>query len=145
MARVKRSVRFFVVTIGLAALAPAAFAQEVDVVGPLTEGVRCSEANVKEDLLFNVKRLEATDDVIGAAVNAIAADEARCAPLREAAAELAATYVVIPEPTPEETAVTSARELVEKTLAEADQKAGSLKFEVGPPPRHMTKGRVGGS
>jgi len=141
----KRSVRFFVVMIGLAALAPAAFAQDVDLVGPLTEGVRCFGSNAKEDLVFNVKKLEAADDVIGAALNAIAADEARCAPMREAARELAATYMIIPEPKPEETAVNSARSLVEKTLAEADQKAGSLKFDVGPPPRHMTKGRVGGS
>lgn len=141
----KRSVRFFVVTIGLAALAPAAFAQDVDLVGPLTEGVRCFGSNAKEDLVFNVKKLEAADDVIGAALNAVAADEARCAPMREAARELAATYMIIPEPKPEETAVNSARSLVEKTLAEADQKAGSLKFDVGPPPRHMTKGRVGGS
>jgi hypothetical protein len=130
--------------IGLTMLAPATFAQEVDVVGPLTEGVRCFGSNAREDLLFNVKKLEAADDVIGAALNAIAADEARCAPMREAATELAATYVVVPAPTPEEAVAISTRELVEKTLAEADRRAGSLKFEVGPPPRHMTKGRGGG-
>ncbi len=140
----KWSVRFVVVTIGLAALAPVAFAQDADLAGPLTEGVRCFGSNAKEDFVFNIKKLEATDNVIGTALNGIAADEARCAPMREAARELAATYMIIPEPKPEETAVNSARSLVEKTLAEADRKAGSLKFDVGPPPRHMTKGRMGG-
>ena len=41
----------------------------------------------------------------------------------------------------EEQASASARQAVAQTLAEADRNAASLKFEVGPPPRNMTKGR----
>lgn len=126
--------------------APAAVAQDTDIVGPLTENVRCFGANAKEDLGFNIKKLgNATADALGTALNQVANDAARCAPMREAAKELAATYVVVPELTPEEEASASARAVVAQTLAEADRNAASLKFEVGPPPRNMTKGRGAGS
>lgn len=127
-------------------MAPVALAQDADIVGPLTENVRCFGANAREDLGFNIKKLgNATAEALGAALNQVANDAARCAPLREAAKELAATYVVVPELTPEEQASASAREVVAQTLAEADRNAASMKFEVGPPPRNMTKGRGAGS
>ena len=33
--------------------------------------------------------------------------------------------------------------IINATLAEADRRAASLKFEVGPPPRNVTRGREG--
>lgn len=138
---------FRAVTLGatLVWLAPVALAQDAAIIGVLTENVRCFGANAREDLGFNVKKLEnATADALIAALDQVANDAARCAPLREAAKELAATYTVVPELTPEEVASASARERVAQTLAEADRNAASLKFEVGPPPRNMTKGRGAG-
>lgn len=128
----------------MGALAPSAFAQEADIVGPLTEGVRCFGSNAKEDLEYNLKKLETTNEAIGAALHTVANDAARCAPLREAAAELAGTYVVHPVLSAEDVAEASARKVVEQTLAEADRNAASLEFEVGPPPRKMTAGRGAG-
>ncbi|MDP3493652.1 MAG: hypothetical protein Q8R82_11090, partial [Hyphomonadaceae bacterium] len=113
-----------------------------DITGPLTEGVRCFGSNAREDLGFNIKKLgDAAAEALGPALERVANDESRCAPLREAARELAATYVVVPEPSAGQQASVSSRLVVEQTLAEADRNAASLKFEVGPPPRNMTKGR----
>ena len=140
--RSKRPLRVVAAAAAICWLAPAAYAQEADIVGPLTDGVRCSGPSAKEDLGFNIKKLgNATAEALGAALNKVAEDAARCLPLREAARELAANYVVVPVLTAEEQASASARQAVAQTLAEADRNAASLKFEVGPPPRNMTKGR----
>lgn len=136
------SARFAVLTTAFAGLAPLVYAQETDIVGPLTENVRCFGTNAKEDLGYNIKKLEKPDDVIGAALNRVAADQTRCEPMRTAAAELAAIYVVTPPPTEEELAAEAARQALAKTLAEADQRVGALKFELGPPPRNMTRTRA---
>ena len=133
--------RLVALTVVLSAFAPLAVAQEADITGILTGNVRCSSASAKEDLGYNIKKLETTPEAIGAALNVVAADAARCAPLREAAAELAAGYVVQPVQTAEELAAASTRKVIEQTLAEADRNAASLRFEVGPPPRKMTAGR----
>lgn len=136
--------RLVALTVVVGAFAPLAVAQEADITGVLTGNVRCSAVSAKEDLEYNIKKLETAPEAIGAALNLIAADTARCAPLREAATELAAGYVVQPVATTEELAEASARKVVEQTLAEADRNAASLKFEVGPPPRKMTAGRGAG-
>ncbi|RYE42338.1 MAG: hypothetical protein EOP21_08290, partial [Hyphomicrobiales bacterium] len=58
-----------------------------------------------------------------------------------AAAELANAYVVVVPATEEQLAAEAARQKLAQTLAEADQRVGTLKFEMGPPPRNMTRGR----
>jgi hypothetical protein len=128
----------------LNAFAPQAFAQDADISGRLIEGVRCSGVTAKEDLGFNIKKLVANGDVIGAALNVVAANSAVCEPIRTAATELAATYVVIVPPSDEELAAQESRAVVEQTLAEAERQATQLKFEVGPPPRNKTRGRGAG-
>lgn len=135
-------VRVAVLTAACAGLAPLVSGQETDIVGPLTENVRCFGANAKEDLGYNIKKLGMPNDVIGAALNRVAADETRCAPMREAATELAGALIVVPPPTEEELAVQSSRQVVAQTLAEADRRVGTLKFEAGPPPRNMTRDRA---
>lgn len=137
-------VRLAVLTTAFAGLAPVVSAQDVDIVGPLTDGVRCLGPNAKEDLGLNIKKLGASDDVIGAVLNRVSADETRCAPVREAARELANTYLLAPPPTEEELAAVAARQKVNQTLAEADRRVGMLKFEAGPPPRNMTRARTSG-
>lgn len=134
--------RHAVLTTALAGLAPVVCAQEVDLVGPLTEGVRCSSTDAKDDLGVNIKKLEEPDDVIGAALNRVAADQTRCEPMRVAAAELANAYTLLALPTDEELAAEAARQKLAQTLAEADQRVGTLRFEMGPPPRNMTKTRT---
>ncbi len=133
--------RLATLTLAVTVGAPAVSAQEEDVTGVLTTGVRCFGSNAKEDLGYNIKKLDVTDEVLGAALNRVAADTAQCAPMREAAAELAADYVVTPPPTDEEIAAEGARQALAQTLAEADARVGTMKFEVGPPPRNMTRNR----
>lgn len=123
-------------------LAPLADAQEPDLALALSEGVRCAPS-AKDDIGHNLKKATATPEAIGAALNLIAADQSRCAPMRDAATELAANYPPLPvAPTSEDLADAQTRAVVAKTLAEADRQASQLKFDVGPPPRKMTSGRA---
>jgi hypothetical protein len=136
-----RPFRLLALTIVLAGSSSAALAQDADIVGPLTEGVRCSGSNAKEDLEFNIRKLEATDEAISVALGLVANDEVWCQPMRDAANELILVYpVATPAPVEDPSAIT-ARQVIDQTLADADRKAASLKFEVGPPPRNMTRGR----
>ena len=136
-----RPLRFVVLAMALAGSAPLAGAQEVDIVGPLTDGVRCFGSSAKEDLEYNIKKLGTTNEVIAAGLNLVAGDTTRCGPMREAANELASVYLMAIPADVEDPAAILAGRVVEQTLAEADRNAANLKFEVGPPPRNMTKGR----
>jgi hypothetical protein len=138
------SPRLVALTALLSAYAPFALAQDAELPGILTDGVRCLGVNAKDDLGLNVRKLEATPEAITAALNQVAADETRCAPVREAAAELAASYILASTPSEEELAERFAKAIVAQTLAEADSKAATMKFDVGPPPRNMTSGRADG-
>jgi hypothetical protein len=140
-----RSLRLVALPTVLNVFAPHAAAQEADIIGPLTNAVRCIGPNAREDLDFNMKKLGAPSETVVAALRIVAADEARCAPLREAAAELVLVYTAQPVPTTADLEAASARQSVEQTLAEADRKAASLKFTVNPPPPRMTKERVDGA
>ncbi len=137
----RRPFRLVALTIFLAGSSPAALAQHADIVGPLTEGVRCSSPNAKEDFEFNIRKLEATDEAISVALGIVAGDEARCQPMRDAANELVAVYPIATPAPVEDPSALAAKHAIDQTLAEADRKAASLKFEVGPPPRNMTRGR----
>jgi hypothetical protein len=124
----------------LLTFAPHAAAQEPDLSVVLTDGVRCT-ASARNDIVYNIKKSAAVPGDIGAALNLIAADQARCSPVREAATALAAGYVAAaPAPAPEERQDEQNRAIVAQTLAEADRQAAQLRFEVGPPPRNMTRG-----
>lgn len=140
-----RTLRLVALPIVLNVFAPHSVAQDADITGPLTDAVRCLGPNAREDLDFNIKKLGAPSETIGVALRVVAADEARCAPLREAAAELALLYPAQPAPTTADLEAASARQRVEQTLAEADRNAASLKFKVGPPPPRMTKERADGA
>lgn len=130
----------------LAVAAPHAFAQDADLVGQLASSVRCASPSAKSDLEYNIKKLGTTGgEAIGAALTTLAADPQRCEPLRQAATELAGVYVIAPPPTAQDLAAIAARATVNQSLAEAEANAANLRFEVGPPPRNMTKGRGGGS
>ena len=136
----KRPHCFVLLAIALAGSAPFAGAQEIDIVGPLTDGVRCFGSNAKEDLEYNIKKLGMTNDAIADGLDLVAGDATRCGPVREAANELASVYLMATPPDVQDPGAV-AGQVVEQTLAEADRNAANLKFEVGPPPRNMTKGR----
>lgn len=139
--REKRLVRAIAMAFVLAGFSASAIAQDTDIVGPMTDGVRCLAPGARGDLELNIKKLAAPADVIGVALGVIANDETRCQPMRDAANELVAVYAMATPAPVEDAAAATAGRLIDETLADADRKAASLKFEVGPPPRNMTKGR----
>jgi hypothetical protein len=138
----KRRICSFALLALAAGPAASAIAQEPDLLGPLTDSVRCSGAGAQEDLQNKLMRLTASPEAVTSALKLVAADPSRCEPLRAAAAELAGTVGLAAPPSEEEVATDSARAVVAQSLAEAEANAIRLKFDVGPPPRNMTKGRT---
>lgn len=132
---------------GLAMLAafPAAQAQESDeLANKLAGGVRCDEANALADLSANLAKVpSAAAEMVTGALTALAADEATCEPVRAAALSLVAETGTLADAGAN--APDPARALVEATLVEADRRAAAMKFEVGPPPLNLSRGRRGGS
>lgn len=132
--------------IGLALLAatPAAFAQDAAVLAKtIGQGVRCLDDRASGDLAEAVTRLGDVDAVLVLdALTALAADTATCQPARTAAVALIAERSA---PGNEVNETDAARAVVDATLAEAELRAASMKFEVGPPPLNLSRGRSGGS
>lgn len=107
---------------------------------------------------------DTTRDAIVSALRQMAARDDLCTELKSAAANFADQAIAEPEPAPvvaDQTAadqavadvlpkvaapapVSTSSSIVAATLAEAERRAANLKFEVGPPPRFMTKERISG-
>ena len=132
--------------IGLALLAttPAAFAQDASVLAKtIGQGVRCLDDRASGDLAEAVTQIGDIDPVLVLdALTALAADTATCQPARTAAVALIAERSA---PSSEVNEADAARAVVDSTLAEAELRAASMKFEVGPPPLNLSRGRSGGS
>jgi len=127
------------------ALVPSAEAQDAaQLAKSLTDGVRCEPANALADLSANVARVQQTAaEMVTAVLTTVAGDQAVCEPVRVAAQTLVAdagTRAAAETKEPDQ-----ARALVEATLAEADRRSAAMKFEVGPPPLNLSRGRRGGS
>lgn len=131
---------------GLALLAstPAAHAQDAaGLARTIGQGVRCLDDRASADLADAVTRVENLDAVLVLdALNVLATDTATCQPLRTAAVALIAERSA---PGGEVNEADAARAVVDATLAEAELRASSMKFEVGPPPLNLSRGRSGGS
>ncbi|OYW43586.1 MAG: hypothetical protein B7Z38_00855 [Rhodobacterales bacterium 12-64-8] len=126
-------------------LAPTAHAQDAAALADvLTADVRCQDTRTITDLSANVSESGGTDQaMLLEALTLIGADEAACIQVREAARSLAADLA--PSVNPEAGVKIAARAVVDATLAEADRRSASMKFEVGPPPLNLSRGRKGGS
>lgn len=133
---------------GLALLAatPAAFAQDVaGTTKTIQAGVRCLEDRAAADLVESVGRLADEDAFMAQeALILLGSDESVCLPLRNAARTLAGERSAS-ESGSEVNVTDAARAAVDATLAEAELRAASMKFEVGPPPLNLSRGRSGGS
>lgn len=127
------------------ALAPAAHAQDAAALAKsLGADVRCQETRAVADLSANVAESGGTDQtMLLEALTLIGADEAACTQVRDAARSLAADLTA--SVNPEAGVKVAARAVVDATLAEADRRSASMKFEVGPPPLNLSRGRRGGS
>lgn len=122
--------------------APSALAQDTDPSAVLTTGVRCSPAYARQDIEANIRKQGLPVETVLAVLNVVIGDAQRCAPIRDAATELVASPELAALVAPDPVAAQS-QAIVAQTLAEANSRAGQLKFDVGPPPRNMTDGRAG--
>lgn len=134
---------------GVAIAQPPApeLAPEPDVVSGLTTmlqaGVPCTIPDATRYLSLNVYRSAASTRELITALGQLAIDMDVCAPIRSAAAEQAAGLSetgLAADPM----AAALARERMAQTFQEAETHAGSMRFEVGPPPRNLTRGTVSG-
>lgn len=100
---------------------------------------------VAGDLSDVLTRMGGNDQgVVLDALTLLGADPGVCEPLRDAArAEMdVRTSAIAGDKVNVEIA---ARAAVDATLAEAERRAASMKFEVGPPPLNLSRGKTGGS
>lgn len=110
----------------------------------LGEGVRCQDENAPADLTVNISKVQSADrSLVADALAALAADEKACEPVRAAALALRGDYIAAAAP--DANVTDSARAVVEAALADAERRTAALKFEVGPPPLNLSRGRKGGS
>lgn len=108
----------------------------------LQAGVPCTLGDASRYLAMNASRSAAsTRDLINA-LGELSINLDVCAPIRTAASEQAAGLSdtgLGADPL----AVEMARERVTQTFQEAETHAGTMRFEVGPPPRNLTRGHGG--
>jgi hypothetical protein len=125
--------------------ASQAFGQAVDgLAAQLAKGAACASPDASDGLLTAVAKTAAPAADILAALEVIAGDANACEPVRSAAKELAVSLAgSVPAAAEFQTAVASIPAIAE-TQAEAERRAASLKFEVGPPPANLTRGRSPG-
>lgn len=128
--------------LALLAITPAAFAQDAaGLAKTMGEGVRCLEDRAFGDLSETLTRIGPADPVVVLdALALLGADAEICEPLRLAAQTLAAERSAT-DLGGEVNVTDAARAAVDATLAEADRRAASMKFEVGPPPLNLSRGR----
>lgn len=138
---------------GLLALAAAGVAgaqppaPEPGVVSGLTNmlqaGVPCTIPDATRYLSLNVYRSAASTRELITALGQLAMDLDVCAPIRSAASEQAAGLSetgLAADPL----AAALARERIAQTFQEAETHAGTMRFEVGPPPRNLTRRTTSG-
>lgn len=126
-------------------IAPSAQAQDASALaGTLAQGVRCEGANALTDLTANLAKVPSTAaEMVTTALTTLAADTKSCEPVRAAAQSLLSEGGTVNSA--EAKQLDPARALVDATLAEADKRSAAMKFEVGPPPLNLSRGRRGGS
>ena len=127
-------------TMSAAALAPIASGQEPELVTRLKAGLKCAEPDAGNQLLRNADDSAADLNAILMALDEISIDTAVCAQINDAASALA-LELSDSNPGQDAAEAEAAAERMKQILAEADQRAASIRFEVGPPPPNLTRSR----
>ncbi len=127
-----------VLALAFGAGAPA-HAQDAPASDTLLAGVSCTGEGQADRIMLNAARLAAGFDVVNAELARIGADPAVCAAIQRAAMEVSGE---LSGPVAQEQADmrASARARLEAVLREAEASAATARFEVGPPPRRLTRG-----
>lgn len=130
-------------TVGIANAQPPADQPVPGLTDMLQAGVPCTIADAQRYLSLNVYRSVASTRELITALGELALDLDICAPIRSAASEQAASLSetgLAADPL----AAAMARQRIAQTFQEAETHAGTMRFEVGPPPRNLTRGTVSG-
>lgn len=128
-------------TMSGAALAPIASGQEPDLIAKLKAGLACAEPDAGSQLLRNADGSAADLNDLLMALDEISIDATACVQIQDAAAALAMDLSdANPGQDPAEAEASAKR--MKQVLAKADQRAASMRFEVGPPPRNLTRSRA---
>lgn len=104
----------------------------------IKEGAPCAEPGAADVLFQNVVASDASSADLIAALGELANSKRACPPLSAAANDLIAKLSAA-EAGVDPVDAMVAREQVAQVLRDADNKASALTFEVGPPPRHVTR------
>jgi hypothetical protein len=118
----------------------------------LSDGVSCT-GNPRDALDERGRKSGATAGDIGAALAIVSSSSDVCAPVRAAASALGADMIsqqmasiqTADPADPASTAAAAARASLANAALEAEIRAASTRFENGPPPRNLTRGRITGS
>lgn len=129
--------RRYLVSLVVLAACPA-FAQERPLEESLKADASCDGGDALDVLSANAERsgAEASDLIV--AFERIAADPYTCEAVRSGAESLSRTFT-IQVAGEDEMSARAAREQLDIILRLAEQQATDLKFEVGPPPRNLTR------
>ena len=119
----------------------------------LSDGVSCTGGNPRDVLDERGRKSGATPGDIGAALAIVSSSSDVCAPVRAAASALGADMIsqqmasiqTADPADPASTAAAAARASLANAALEAEIRAASTRFENGPPPRNLTRGRIAGS
>jgi hypothetical protein len=121
----------------------------------LSDGVSCTGGNPRDVLDERGRKSGATPADIGAALAVISSSSDICAPVRTAASAMSADLVArqaatlqVAQPAdpadPGAGAAAAAQARLANEALEAEARAASTRFVVGPPPRNLTRGRIAG-
>lgn len=133
--------RLFACFIVLAA-APAA-AQERPLEETLKIGVPCAWGDPMRVMTANAERSGADANALVVALARISTDPYTCEQVQRAAGSVS-SMVTEEQARKSASASQAARDHLAGILREADQQASTLQFEVGPPPRYLTRKGQGG-
>lgn len=125
-----------------AALAGSASAQELTLAQQLAMDVPCTWGDPVGQMKRNADKSGADRDALMVALTQLGVDDAVCLGIQDAAQSVSA-MLIADAVTLDAAQEQAAQERMRQLLREADEKAASMRFEVGPPPRHMTRRGAG--
>jgi hypothetical protein len=143
----RRMRTFLSVAAGLTLTGFPAFAQAANLADALAKDASCvsvAEARQSLERAIAAAPADTPPDAIVSALYQIVGRDDVCAPAHEAARALAEATVAAAPALADRRLASESSAIVAATLAEAERRAANLKFEVGPPPRFMTRERKSG-
>lgn len=123
-------------------LASPVGAQEPTLAQQLAVNVPCAWGDPVGQMKLNADKSGADREALMVALTQLGVDDTVCIAIQDAAQSVS-TMLIADAVTLDVAQEQAAQERMRQLLREADEKAASMRFEVGPPPRHMTRHGAG--